>query len=476
MAAAVPLAATAGVAVVLGPVTTAAALAAIAVAALVLAGRRVPTVFHIALAGLLLGYMFLGRGFAYIGTGSIFIGEAGVALAVAATLVAGGRWRVGVVEALLLAFIGWGAIRTIPYVGTYGPLALRDAVSWGYALIAIGIAATATAPTILGSVRLFRRVALLAVIWFPVAAVLTIVYGDQIPSAPGSEVPLIFFKGGDAGVHLAGIAAFVFAGLYGQGALREAFLWTAWATSGVLVAALNRGGMVAATTSVLALLFVRRISSLLVLIAVAVILVAGAFVLNPRVDLGIQRNISFQQLVDNVTSIVIDRPNTVQQGTKEWRLEWWSAIVDYTVDGPYFWTGKGYGVNLADSDGFQVNADRSLRAPHSAHFEFLARSGVPGLVLWLVLQAAWAVSMVTAAVRARRTGRPWWLAIIAWLFVYWLAALVNMSVDVYLGGPQGGIWFWTIFGAGIVVSRLTHQGTPDAGDDVRVAPIPATPT
>jgi len=66
-----------------------------------------------------------------------------------------------------------------------------------------------------------------------------------------------------------------------------------------------------------------------------------------------------------------------------------------------------------------------------------------------------------AAARARRTGRTWWLAVTAWLFVYWLAALVNMSVDVYLGGPQGGIWFWAVFGAGLAVARLIREGEAD---------------
>jgi hypothetical protein len=37
---------------------------------------------------------------------------------------------------------------------------------------------------------------------------------------------------------------------------------------------------------------------------------------------------------------------------------------------------------------------------------------------------------------------------------YWLAAFVDMSFDVYLEGPQGGIWFWVIIGFGIAVLRV----------------------
>lgn len=450
-----------GVAVVAGPLTMAAVATLLAGAALVLAGRRIPAVFQVTLAGLLVGYLFFGKGFAYIGVGAAYVGEVGVALAVAATIVSLGRWRVGAVEVLLLAFIGWGAVRTVPYVGQYGPLALRDAVTWGYGLVAIGVAATLTGPSIRAAVRAYRRIVPVAVVWFPIAAVLTIVFGAMIPAVPGSPVPFIFFKGGDTGVHLAGIAAFTLVGLYGGGPVREALLWAGWAASGAIVAALNRGGMIAAATSALALLFVRRLSHWLVLVAVAVVLLTGAFVADPRIDLGVQRTVSFQQLVENVTSIFVNRPDTTTQATKEWRIQWWNTIIAYTIDGPYFWTGKGYGINLADSDGFQVNADLSLRAPHSAHFEILARSGVPGLALWILLQAAWAAAMLRAAIRARAGGRTWWLAVIAWLFVYWLAAIVNMSVDVYLGGPQGGIWFWAVFGAGLAVTRMVRDGEPE---------------
>ena len=105
-------------------------------------------------------------------------------------------------------------------------------------------------------------------------------------------------------------------------------------------------------------------------------------------------------------------------------------------NGPYFWTGKGFGINLADADGFQVLADDSLRAPHSTNLEVLARAGVPGLVLWIVLQAGFAISLLRAAFRSYRTA-PTWLPVFGWIFVYWLAALINGSFDVYLGGPAG---------------------------------------
>ncbi len=203
-------------------------------------------------------------------------------------------------------------------------------------------------------------------------------------------------------------------------------------------------------------------------VALGTILLTGAWLANPQVDLGLIRNVSVDQLVGNVTSIFTNQNGTETNDTKEWRLAWWNKIIGYTIDGPYFWSGKGYGINLADSDGFQVNSDDSLRAPHSTHLEILARSGVPGLVSWVALQGVFAATMVVALVRAYRRRSTVLLAVITCVTVYWMAALVNSSFDVYLGGPQGGIPFWCDIGVGIVLSRMARQGTIIEADESAV--------
>ena len=88
-----------------------------------------------------------------------------------------------------------------------------------------------------------------------------------------------------------------------------------------------------------------------------------------------------------------------------------------------------------------------LRSPHNGHIEVLARAGVPGLVLWVLLQVAFAVVDARGR-RARpvRDGRRFWVQVIGWLFVLWLAGLANATFDPYLQGPQGGIWFWSVDG------------------------------
>ncbi len=161
------------------------------------------------------------------------------------------------------------------------------------------------------------------------------------------------------------------------------------------------------------------------------------------------REVSLNQLSSSVISMVGDSGHSELEGTKNWRLNWWGKIWDYTVDGPYFWTGKGYGINLADSDGFQVGTrEEPLRSPHNSHITFLARSGVPGFLLWVALQATWAGTTFSCFIKARRMGSGEWTGLFAWLLAYWLAFMVSAGFDVFLEGPMAGIPFWTVFGLG----------------------------
>ena len=164
-----------------------------------------------------------------------------------------------------------------------------------------------------------------------------------------------------------------------------------------------------------------------------------------------------QDLLLTARSIFGDTGKSAYDGSREWRLAWWTDIVDYTLFGRYFWTGKGFGINLADADGFQVTSDHSLRAPHSSHLDILARGGVPMAVSWLVLQLAFAWSLFRAYLSARRRGREDWANVDLWLLTYWLAFMVNASFDVYLEGPQGGIWFWAVFGFGIAALEMQRR-------------------
>jgi len=74
-------------------------------------------------------------------------------------------------------------------------------------------------------------------------------------------------------------------------------------------------------------------------------------------------------------------------------------------------------------------------------------------VIWLLLQLTFAASLARAAVRARQWRQEWWARVDVRILGYWVAFVVNGAFDVFLEGPQGGIWFWSLLGFGIAALR-----------------------
>ncbi len=190
----------------------------------------------------------------------------------------------------------------------------------------------------------------------------------------------------------------------------------------------------------------------------SVVVRSGEFVPDPPPPASAEgRPATIGQMIENLASIFGGTSDGGLEGTRQFRLAWWSTIVDYTVFGDYFWAGKGFGINLADDDGFQSTSDGSLRAPHNSHLTVLARMGVPGFALWIALQVAFGVGLLRATLAHRRLGNTTFFAVGAWILVYWFAMMVDTSFDPYLEGPQGGIWFWSLIGLGLVVMRLRDR-------------------
>lgn len=451
-----------GAASAVDPMLTALVLILVVVVlGLLLLGARITDVFLGGLTVMLIGYAFLGRGFAYVGVAPAYLGE--LALPVAALALLRGRQvgRFQALHVLLLAFMVWGAVRTLPFIGPYGLDALRDAVTWGYAAFAVVLSFVLRREHLAAGIAGYRRALPVFLLWVPILAVVTQLI--TLPAVPGSDVPVAVFKGGDIGVHLAGAAAFVFLGMYGTSQVRrlvEPMIWVLWLIALAVTGILNRGGLVAASTSAVAVVYARAASRWLALTFVALSLTVPVIIIDPKVQVGSGREISVGQMVDNVTSLFGESNDPGLEGTKSFRLQWWSTIVDYTIGGPYLWTGKGYGINLADDDGFQPTADRSLRAPHNGHLEILARSGLPGLALWVALNAAFGLALLRAAAMSRRRGDTFLVQVLGFVLVYWLASLINASFDPYLQGPQGGIWFWTVMGVGLAAIKLSADADP----------------
>jgi O-antigen ligase len=427
-----------------------------------------PSRLFLAVLGVLLsGYAFLDRGFAYLGVEPIFVGEAVLALGLLCVLASG----VATISRLpvvwpLLAFMAWGALRTFPDIRIYGLDALRDGVIWGYALFAMMTAVCLLRSGWLARVmETYGKLLPAFLVAQPVLLAVSYLFGDNLPTIPGSTISVVTVKAGDAGVHYAGIAAFLLLGLFAQRRgrtlisrqVREWILWTCWAAGSLVVAALSRGGMLAIVSAIFLVFLFKRAPRRLARIALpAILLVLCLLPFGTSIDVDEGRSISPGQVGANITSIFDNSPGTAD-GTKEWRLEWWEEIVHYTVFGDYFWLGKGFGINLADDDGFQVLGDSSLRSPHNGHLTILARMGVPGLVFWAVLQLTFVSGLVRAISHARRRHEEGWVRLHIWILAYWFSFMVNGSFDVFLEGPQGGIWFWSLCGFGMATIEMQRR-------------------
>jgi hypothetical protein len=410
--------------------------------------RRVGWYLRLHLLCLIL-YSFFGKGFAYLGTGSFYVSEVLLVLGLIALIASRKllllcRTSIGCV---MLPFFLWQCACAIPYVSDYGVDVARDAMVWGYAAFAWIVAALiAPSPPLLERLlERYRRFVPWFLVFGPSAALVTMFFAARMPTWPGTEVPFISLKLDEYTSHLAGIAASVITGL------NPATWWLTPVALAVLIGVSGRGGVVGFIIAIIvAGILARRLRALVLPLAMLlVVFFAAALDIHITVP-GRGREISAAQLFDDIdTTVSSDVESEDLQNTKEWRLDWWQTIWDYTVDGPYFLTGKGYGINLANDDGFQTDpVGQSLRSPHNSHITFLARSGVPGAVLWITLQFTWLGSMLVSFLRAKRSGKPRWTALFAWIISYWVAFVVTASFDVFLESPMAAIPFWTIFGLG----------------------------
>lgn len=445
-----------------------------------------PSKLFLALMGLLLlGYAFLDRGFAALPFAPLFVGE--IALLAGLLAVLAGAVSANVVRSrvswMLLAFVVWGLFVALPDISTYGLLVYRDSVVWIYAFFALFVGGSliksGEQPRVLDW---YGRWFPWFLFWAPAAFLFSSFYSDSLPRLFGSDVPILAMKPGDIAVHVAGAGAFMLLGLHKvypnsrtRSQYRDLLLWSVWAIIFVVLASRNRGGMLAVIGATLLVLAVRRTKQsprLLLGIGLSAAAFTVFFVVVGEVQLQ-GRTISLSQVVQNAISIVDAPSNSGLAGTIDWRLNWWDRVIHYTILGDNFWTGKGFGINLADSDGFQTNGD--LRSPHNGTMTILARSGVPGLTLWLMILATFYGSMVRTYRSARRLGQWHFANVSLWVLAYTTAFLVNMSFDVYLEGPQGGIWFWSVIGFGIALSEAQQRGVKPATGAV-AASIRTTPT
>ncbi|MPY74213.1 MAG: O-antigen ligase domain-containing protein [Alphaproteobacteria bacterium] len=410
---------------------------------------------------LLIGYAILDKGFAYLGVAPLFIGEMVLGIGMLCLLAGGISARVfgSPISWALLIFGAWSMARTMPYLDVYGIVAIRDSVLWLYGLYALLVAGAFLKGRTVGlGPRWYAS-------WFPwflvIAPIVFFIYErywNVLPRFPGTNVPIIWMKAGDMSVHLAGVVTFMGLGLHrhffksvGPNAnLKEFGLWMLLGFDIIAAGARNRGGFLAVIVACLVMMLFKPMNRLNRFALPALVILGLGLTFDVQIPVGGERNVSVQQMVDNIQSIVSKSDKEYLKETSSWRLEWWRRIEAETIHGEYFWLGKGYGVNLATAADYDDGTGN--RSPHNAHLTILARSGVPGLVLWILVLGVVSASLVHGYFQAQAAKQDVLAKLNVWVLAYWLAYLVNASFDVYLEGPQGGIWFWCVTGFAIALN------------------------
>ncbi|GJD99771.1 O-antigen ligase family protein [Methylobacterium isbiliense] len=418
------------------------------------------------LAGTLAGYAILGRGFAAVGVPPLFIGEAVLALGLI-VLMRTRCWfaMLGTPASVLLAvLILWGVIRTVPFIGVHGVDALRDSVVLVYGLFAfIVVAILLEEPRRLAwIVRAYGGLAWVYGLTGGLLFVASITSAEFV-QIPNSEIRLPYVRAGEAASHLAGAAVFTLVGLRASTPL-----WCTLLIANMALVTLSRAAMLTCLVPVmLAAVLSGQLRRFLPAVLLGLSLLAAAAALDLRVPLPGGRDLGAAQIVEGLESVVGSSSASNFEGTKQFRLNWWATIRNYTFHGPYFWTGKGFGANLAMEDGYQGSepGESKLRSPHNGHMTILARAGVPGLALWLGLLAVWFGMLLYHAAVASRRRQARWVSLFLWLTCYGAAILINASFDVALEGPMIGIWFWSLFGLGIGATMIYRAGLAWVLDD-----------
>jgi hypothetical protein len=415
---------------------------------------------------MLLGYALLGRGFSYIGVAPLYMGELTLVFGFVALLFNRSSSHFFNVllpnllkvpaASILLVFMGWCLACTIPYVALYNIDAIRDAATWYYALFAFIIALFLINKPQYFYLLLARYKTFVIVFLLLTPVFWTITSLNILPALPGAKAAIIESKIADIMVHMAGCLAFAVSFQLPQVTLLSALFLMDMAVVG---SATNRSGAVAfVIASVVIMCLYPRSKKIWVVIGAIVLALGLVAVFLPDV---------VEQASRKFASIISSEGNTVRdQGTKEWRLKWWTKIINYTFNGEYFWTGRGFGINLATADGFDPYQDGNLRSPHNGHMTILARAGVPGFLLWIALQGSWAIGMLAFYLKSLLNNQKAWASLFISLLIYWMAFMITTNFEVIIEGPTGGIWIWTIYGVGLaaqwVYPRMPNLFDADA--------------
>ena len=281
--------------------------------------------------------------------------------------------------------------------------------------------------------------------WFPVIALINFILQYFVPSVAGmtifGSIPIMLYKNGDMGVHL--LISTLFLLLFPEKYTTQWKLGLLFLIlfNFIVVSAYSRSGMLSYVVGLSCFFIftkdqlIKSNSKIFLKYLPWIMLVIIPLFLTINVGENFQgRSAGFSQLGQNVGSIVGSADDANLENNEIWRLLWWGKIIDYSFTPEYFFTGKGLGMSLAQTD--DIKADDDLRSPHNFHLTIMARFGVVVFCVWMY----WLVLLFKPMFKRKLVGKQMALSCIL------LAFIINASFDVFLEGPMGAFPFWTFVG------------------------------
>jgi O-antigen ligase len=287
------------------------------------------------------------------------------------------------------------------------------------------------------------------------------------------DTPLFTSKTDIIGMHLLGAAAF-----FATAPRTSIAPWLRKLTPLVIGTAVvyigigqNRATFLALIGMLALLAFYRIWRPILLTVALAV----GFMVLLASTNLQLQagaKSADFGTIVQRELSVLdfsndssaqtdLNDPNALSNvGTISWRLIWWHALWDDAMSNPrVLLFGRGYGYDLRNTVApyappgvvyvFAQDEDHPLRSPHNITMTLLARSGVVGLMLWVLLLSACFLRLFRATLLCRRARDTDQELLGVW-FITELAVIVMVALfGVVLESPHAAIPFFLVLGAAL---------------------------
>ena len=245
-------------------------------------------------------------------------------------------------------------------------------------------------------------------VWAPIAIALTEVDALTSVDVPGTSTPVNAFRFTDVAVHVAMGLAFLWLGVDRMVGVRpERSRYLLASVVGLIalfaVGSQTRGGFLAGLAT-LGVVFAflpsarRRRIALSGAVGLLVVL-AVVMTLDLRIK-GDRRDMSVQQVAENLSSLAGKESNDDLAGTVERRQGFWQQALDDLLSSRAWLTGLGFGEILPERyevDVGNTNNDTStqpLRSLHNSHLTLLARIGFPGFGLWVLLWLVFGVHLL----------------------------------------------------------------------------------